>query len=123
MTSYTADKKLLLLILSLSVISFICVISALYFLLNEKPFLILLTILLPLYLIFSLWLILYFLSVKYEKGESGIKISSGVIVKKYIVINTDASPVTINYRLPFNTGIAIVYVYGGTQLILSTKVI
>lgn len=123
MTSYTADKKLLLLILSLSVISFICVISALFFLLNEKSFLILLLILLSLYILLSLWLILYFLSVKYEKGESSIKITSGVIVKKYTVINTDSSPVTVNYSFPFNTGITIVYVYGGTQLILSKKVI
>ncbi len=123
MTSYTADKKLLLLILSMSMISFISVISVLFFLLNEKPFLILLIILLFLYLLSVLWLMLYFHSVKYEKGESGIKIMSGVIVKKYTVINTDTPPVIVNYRLPFNTGIAIVYVYGGTQLILSTKVL
>lgn len=123
MTSRSADKKLLLFILLLLLLFVTAVILVLFFLVKTKLFIILASALSVLFLVLALWLILYFRSVKYEKGESFIKITSGIVVRKITFISTETSPVVIRYTLPLDTGFAVVYIYGGAQLILSTKVI
>ena len=124
MTSHKADKRLLVLLLLVLLLSGFAVVMILRFLLRESmAFFVAVCILLSVLLIISLWLTLYFTSVSYEKGDRCLKIISGIIIKKRTFIRTDNPPVVARYRLPLGTGFAVIYIYGGVQLILSTEVV
>ncbi len=123
MLKVKADKRLLLLILLFLFVFTLMLVAVLYFILSTRILFFAVLILSAAFLASSVWITSYFLSTFYEKGEDCIKITSGVIIKKYTCISIGAPFVAVRYKLPFKTGFTVVFVYGGSQIILSTKVV
>jgi membrane protein YdbS with pleckstrin-like domain len=72
---------------------------------------------------FSVWIFLYFSSVKYEKEEGSLKITSGILIKKFTCISTETPYTVVVYHLPFRTGFALIFTYGGMQIILNKEIL
>ena len=118
-----ADFGLLSLLLIIYAAVNTVILLALSLILGGKAMLFALLISSALYVFVTAYAVAYFMTVKYEKEVEYIKIISGVIIKKYTYINTDPLPFVANYSLPFNKGFSIIRIYGGVQVIFSTKVL
>ncbi len=122
-TYITADKGLLLILLLLYSLFTAIILLVLSLILSGKAMLYAVLAVSVIFAIFTFYSVLYFLTVRYEKGDKFIKISSGIIVKKYTYISRASHPFIARYHLPFEKGFLIVRLYSGTQVIFSTKVL
>ena len=118
-----ADMGLLMVLLLITALVNAILLLALSLVLNGKAMLYALLALSLLFVIFTIYSVVYFLTVKYEKGDVYIKISSGIIIRKYTYISTDMLPFVAKYHLPFKKGFSVIRIFGGTQVIFSTKVL
>ncbi len=118
-----ADKGLLIMLLSLYTLFTAVVLLVLSLILGGKSTLYAVLVVSLIFTIFTLYSVLYFFTVRYEKGERCIKISSGILVRKYTYINRETQPYISRYKLPFGKGFLVVRLYSGTQVIFSTKVL
>ncbi len=118
-----ADKGLLIILLLLYTLFTAVILLVLSLILSGKAMLYAVLAISLIFAIFTFYTVLYFFTVRYEKGERFIKISSGIIVKKYTYISRETQPFIVRYQLPFGKGFMIVRLYSGTQAIFSTKVL
>ena len=118
-----ADIGLLLILLLILTIAFTVILLVLSLILSGKAVFLAVFSLSVLYALISIYAVLYFLTVRYEKKNGYIKVFSGLIIRRITYINTESLPFVVNYSLPFKKGFSIVYLYGGTQVIFSTKVL
>ena len=118
-----ADKGLLLVLLLIYAAINTVILLVLSLVLSGRAMLFAVLAASVLYAAFTVYLVLYFLTVKYEKESEFIKITSGIFVRKFTYICTNPLPFVSSYRLPFGVGFSVIRIYGGTQVIFSKKVI